>query len=388
MPMLDVQKRHSEVFRLRLGDKDERGFPQKLTDSMRVTSPNQAVVAAFVDVYGGEVKPWEQQWEAYLPITALPVLVLPGQSITAWWELYKKTVCERRCDGYTEQLSGQPCMCPADIVTRMATKGACRPMTRINIACPDVAVVGAGSLVTHGMIAAETLPQSVAIAEAALSRGLMVPAVLRVIVHEGKKHYVVPQLEIVGVSLAQLETGEVERPAVAAAAAPALSPPAPRAIAAPSRPTPAPTNGPRRPAEAPPLPGEDTAPAAPTATDADRQKMKDRINALEDRDREEAGVQWQTAALPPLGHADFTKVHVAIAAELLDTIEHAAFERRRKHVKAKMGEQGIKTDAASHELVKFCTEGRTESTKALTQTDVAAIIAYLDKMAADKAAAS
>lgn len=268
MPMLDIQRRHAEVFRIRLGDsvptgeKNDDGTPKmrprKLTDSMRVTSPNRSVVEAFVAVYGGEVSAWEQQWQAFLPVTALPVMILPGQSISQWWELYKKTVCERRCDGVTESLSGQPCKCPADITVRMQTKGACRPMTRVNLVCPEVAVVGAGSLVSHGMIAAETLPQSVAVAEAALARGLMVPAVLRVIAHEGKKHYVVPQLEIVGVSLNQLETGEVERRAVAAAPAAASSPP--RATAAPSRPTPAQASGPRRPAQAPPLPGEEYPP--------------------------------------------------------------------------------------------------------------------------------
>jgi hypothetical protein len=81
-------------------------------------------------------------------------------------------------------------------------------MTRVNVICPDVDVVGAGGLVTHGMIAAETLPQSIAVAEAALARGLMVPAVLRVVEHKGKKHFIVPQIEIVGVSLQAAHTGE------------------------------------------------------------------------------------------------------------------------------------------------------------------------------------
>jgi hypothetical protein len=386
MPMLDLQRRHAEVFRLRLGDKNAKGFPQKLTDCIRVTSPNQGVVAAFVDVYGGDVKPWEQQWEAYLPTMALPVLVLPGQSITQWWESYKKTVCERRCDSVTEQLSGQPCMCPADIVERMATAGACRPMTRINIACPEVAVVGAGSLVTHGMIAAETLPQSVAIAEAALSRGLMVPAVLRVIVHEGKKHYVVPQLEIVGVSLAQLETGEVERPAVASAERPSLAPPAPRAIAAPSQP--AQSAAPRRPAVAPPLPGEESTPPTPTATDEDRDRLAARIADLDERDREAIGAEWQEAKLPPLRHADLTKVHVAIAATMIDTVEVASFDRRRKHVNAKMGEVGIKTQDARHELMRHATDGRTESSKRLSRQDTDAIVAYCQRMADEDAKAA
>lgn len=272
-PMLDIQRRHAEVFRIRLGDKDKRGYPRKLTEAIRITSPNRSVIDAFVEVYGGEALEWEQQWQAYLPVTSLPVMVLPGQSITQWWELYRKTVCERRCDGYTESLSGRPCMCPDDITGRMQKEGACRPMTRISVVCPEVAVVGAGSLVSHGMIAAETLPQSVSVAMAALERGLMVPAVLRIIVHEGKRHYVVPQLEIVGVSLNALTMGEVPTPAVDA--------PAPRAIGsgggeAPASqhqrgPTSSGAGNQAAPARAlPPLPGDEktcTACAGPLGTD-------------------------------------------------------------------------------------------------------------------------
>lgn len=236
MPMVDIQRRHTQVFRLRLGDR-KGGRPQKLTDAIRVTSPSEAVVRAFTDVFGGDAREWNEEssndrWEAYLPVNSLPIMVLPGQSLEQWWESWKRSVCERRCDGETEQLSNQPCVCfkrdGGDHTVRLSTEGACRPMTRINVVCPDVAVVGAGSLVSHGMVAAETLPQSIAIAEAALSRGLMVPAVLRVVEHKGKRHYVVPQLEIVGVSLRTLDSGEIPAPALAAA---------PKAIAAPTPPT-------------------------------------------------------------------------------------------------------------------------------------------------------
>src|SRR5687767_8046003 len=136
MPMLDIQRRHAEVFRIRIGDKDPKGNPRKLTDSIRVTSPNRAVVDAFVAVFGGETQPWEQQWQAYLPTTALPVMVLPGQSISQWWELYRGNVCERRCDGEVETLSGKACMCPADLTFRINDKTACNPMTRVNVVCP------------------------------------------------------------------------------------------------------------------------------------------------------------------------------------------------------------------------------------------------------------
>lgn len=255
--MLDIQKRHAEVFRIRLGERDAKGYPVKLTDAIRVTSPNRSVVQAFVDVFGGNVEPWEGQFEAKLPTTELPIMVLPGQSISQWWEKYKKSVCERRCDGVKDTISGQPCVCPVDITERMQDKNGCRPMTRVNVVCPDVAVVGAGSLVTHGMVAAETLPQSIAVAEAALSRGLMVPAVLRIVEHKGKTHYIVPQIEIVGISLTQLTTGETPTPAVAAA-------PVAKAIAsAPVVPKPSGSPRPR-----PPLPNERGAmkPTRPPAT--------------------------------------------------------------------------------------------------------------------------
>lgn len=124
------------------------------------------------------------------------------------------------------------------------------------------------------------------------------------------------------------------------------------------------------------------------ATDDARDALAARLADLDDRDRERVAVEWQEAKLPPLRHADFTKLHVALAAEMIEGVEVASYDRRRKHVMAKMNEAGIKTEAARHELVTFCTDGRTESTKRLTRADVDAIVAYLDKMAADEAAAS
>ena len=218
-PMLDIQRRHASVFRIRLGDQgvtdSGKSFPRKLTNAIRVTAANERVCQAFVDVYGGEVQPWKaegrNEFEAYLPTTSLAILVLPGQSLQQWWESYKKSVCVTRCDGERDTKTKKPCHCPADIEQRMTEKSPdgkrrlwCAPMTRVDVLCPDVAVIGSGALVTHSLIAAETLPQSIAVAEAALSRGLMVPARLRVTEHKGLTHYVVPQIEIVGISLVEL----------------------------------------------------------------------------------------------------------------------------------------------------------------------------------------
>ena len=206
-PMIDIQRRHAEVYRIRLGDRDG-GRPRKLTDKIRITAQSREVVEAFTEAYGGEVTAWDAQWQTYLPTSELQILVLPGQSVQQWWELWTGSVCARRCDGYQETKSGKRCMCPEDIDARVKDKAACSPTTRVNVLCPDVAVVGAGALVTHGLIAAETLPQSIAVAEGALRRGLMVPAVLRVVEHKGRNHFVVPQIEITGISINALGQSE------------------------------------------------------------------------------------------------------------------------------------------------------------------------------------
>jgi hypothetical protein len=215
MPMIDVQRRHQTIFRIRFGEKNGNR-PVKLTDAIRITSANADVVDAFIDVYGGSRVEWDGQWEAKLPTTALNILVLPGQSISQWWEKYRGSVCDRRCPGTggIETKSNKPCMCDPDIEKRTAARDECSPTTRVSVICPDVAVVGSGMFVCHGLVGAETLPQSIAVAEAALSRGLMVPAVLRVVEFRGRNHFIVPQIEVVGMSFnalaAATATGELQ----------------------------------------------------------------------------------------------------------------------------------------------------------------------------------
>jgi hypothetical protein len=213
MPMLDIQRRHAEVFRIRLGEK-LGNRPAALKDSMRITSASKSVCEKFAAVYGGEVTEFAEDaskhaWQVKLPITEIPVMILPGNSISQWWEKWKGSVCERRCDGAFESLTGERCLCPADISARMDDSSACRPTTRLSIICPEVDVLGAGALVTHSLIAAETLPQAVIVAEETLRRGNPVPAILRAVWNKGKNHYLVPQLEVVGVSYASLTAGEV-----------------------------------------------------------------------------------------------------------------------------------------------------------------------------------
>lgn len=213
MPLLDVQQQHATMFRLRFGDlvtSRGKSRPRRLTDQIRVTSPNPDIVDAFCAVYGGERREWTNQgraeWEAYLPTTTIRVVLLPGSSVTQWWELYKGSVCVRRCDSRTEIKSQQPCMCPSrDPAERNADPEQCSATTRVSVICPDVDVVGAGMFVSRGLMAAATLPNAIAAANAALAAGIYVPAIVRVVEFTGQgTRWIVPQIEVVGTSLEHL----------------------------------------------------------------------------------------------------------------------------------------------------------------------------------------
>jgi len=223
MQIKDIQQRHASVFNIRFGEKVKsqsgKWMPAKLTDQIRVTSDNRSTVQAFVDVYGGHVSAWNDAWQAHLPRTSIPIFVLPGQSVDQAWELYKGNVRVRACEGTggIESKSVKPCMCNPDVAKRMADPEQCSIMTRLNFICPEVAAIGAGSLISHGLIAAETLPQAVKAAEVALKAGTMVPAILRCVLKTGeKRQYVIPQIEITGFSLNQLMAGEVPSMSIAA----------------------------------------------------------------------------------------------------------------------------------------------------------------------------
>jgi len=217
--MLDIQRRWSETFRIRLGEKkvNAKGkeYPSSLDNQIRVTSQSPDVIDAIVKVYGGTTSDWGDQRQAYLPTDHLRIMVLPGEACVGWWEQWRKKdggmpVCTKRCDGEHDTLTGEACSCPS-ITQRLASKDTyCQPTTRLWVMLPDVEVIGTGRLETHGIIAAETLPQSVDVLKHALKRGEMVPAILRIVrVESSGKSFVVPKIEVTGLSLDQVLAGEV-----------------------------------------------------------------------------------------------------------------------------------------------------------------------------------
>ena len=219
MPMIDLQRRWAEAFRIRLGEKkltaNGKERPAALDGQIRITSQSPEVIDAVVRAYGGVTTESALGHEARLSTDHLRIVVLPGESIVGWWEQWRRKdggmpVCTHRCDGRTNIQTGEPCTCPP-VDERLADREHyCQPTTRLWVMLPEVEVIGTGRLESHGRIAAETLPQSVEVLRSALAQGELIPAVLRIVkVESSGRSFVVPRIEVVGRSLDQLLAGEV-----------------------------------------------------------------------------------------------------------------------------------------------------------------------------------
>jgi hypothetical protein len=159
MPIINLQKRARELGRIRLGQKGDKGQPQKL-DRFRVTSPAKHIVEKVAALYGGEVKEWTpaggaQQWEVITNATRLPIMV-PPQPVSQWHEAWRASGCVHRCDGQTNVLTDEPCD-PEDPLHQEALT---RPTTRLNVVLRDVEGVGVFRTESHGWNAAIELPNA------------------------------------------------------------------------------------------------------------------------------------------------------------------------------------------------------------------------------------
>lgn len=220
MPILDVQVRMRELGRIRTGNQvaagNGRKRPAKL-ETFRITSGSKDLIDAAAATYGGEVRPWESpagnQWEVITTVDALPIVVPPGEALSQWYELWSGGGCQRRCDGRTEFISEQPCLCPADPADRRdaAQVGeACKPTTRLGVMLPELPDLGIWRLESHGFYAAVELAGAARFLAIASASGLNVPARLRLDQREKKvpgkptNRYAVPVIEFTSMRITDL----------------------------------------------------------------------------------------------------------------------------------------------------------------------------------------
>lgn len=208
MPLIDLQRRLAEVGRIRMGEKSDKGAPRK-RDTWRITSRDHARLEAVQAVYAGDLRAWDNngsaEWELLTETASLNVMVLPGQTLSQWYEMWSGGGCQRRCDGATMIVPGdQPCVCPEDPEERaeLAQKGkACKATSRLSVLLPDVQGVGMWRLETHGYFAAVELAGMADLLERATVQGEMLPARLRIdqrtsIKNGQTRRYPVPMLEV------------------------------------------------------------------------------------------------------------------------------------------------------------------------------------------------
>lgn len=134
---VDTEEWWPETGRIRMGysTRGRRGGkqPHKL-DHYRLTSPRRDAIEEMAARYGGKVEPWPKeeapygiaQWQLVVTADWLDVMVPEYRAGGSVYELWEQEggqgapVASRRCDGATEQRTGQPCLCLAEGVFEAA----------------------------------------------------------------------------------------------------------------------------------------------------------------------------------------------------------------------------------------------------------------------------
>ena len=214
MAIIHLQRRMAHKGRIRMGRKEGKR-PVKL-DNWRLTSTDKTALEEAATIFGGTVGVWTErpgEWELITDVSELPVMLLPGQTISQWMELWSGGGCQRRCDGANDTISDGPCRCDPD-------EPQCKPYTRLNVMLPDLRSLGMWRLDSTGWNAAAELAGTAEFLEQATARGVLLPARLRidqrVQVKDGQtKKFGVPVIDvnvrlldafqIAGVSLRELD---------------------------------------------------------------------------------------------------------------------------------------------------------------------------------------
>ncbi len=234
MPIKTMQRETARQGRIRLGQTVEGTTkagkhytrPARL-DTFRFTSGSQPLIEAVAVLLGGDPQPWPEQagqWQVTTEASAVNVIIPPTEkAVDSWMEMWLPRMCVRRCDREIEQISGEPCMCPADDDerARLAQRGeACRPTTRLTVMIQDLPGLGTWMLESHGFYAAKELPGVAEVLASYAERRISVPARLRIEQRERKlyrgkdaepelRKYPVPVLDVLA-SMRDLHTAVVE----------------------------------------------------------------------------------------------------------------------------------------------------------------------------------
>ena len=235
--LLNIQRRAAEHGRLRTGFTQGNGPSRSST--WIVTSHSEEHVHRAAELWGGKPEPWTPlnsttaQWRVITTAPAIEALITPGDPLNQYNELWTKGGCARRCDGETELLTRQPCLCARQFGEdwHQQKKGTvCSATSRLNVMLPDLSGMGMWRAETHSFYAASEWGGMVDMVLAGTGGDGFVPVTLRIeprqVVRDGKtKKFPVVVVELRGVTPRQALTGPLST-------ALALDPTGARAVAA------------------------------------------------------------------------------------------------------------------------------------------------------------
>ncbi|MFF5404563.1 hypothetical protein ACFY8K_17020 [Streptomyces misionensis] len=158
----NIQARAAEHGRLRTGY--TQGNRPMRSSTWVVTSHSEEHVRTAAKLWGGEPEQWSPlnstipQWRVITNAPAIEALITPGDPLNQYNEMWSKGGCQRRCDGETELLSRQPCLCARQFGEEwhLQPKGrVCSTTSRLNVMLPDLSGMGMWRAETHSFYAAQ-----------------------------------------------------------------------------------------------------------------------------------------------------------------------------------------------------------------------------------------
>ena len=185
---MTMKRQAAELGRIRTGysrpnpKPNGRPIPVK-SKTFILTSHSREYIAAAAELYGGTVEQWTPQgqpvaqWRVVTEATELRAILPAGDPLDQANEKWTAGGCERRCDGVTEKLSGQPCICLAqygDDWHERKPEEVCRPTSRVGVFLPDLPDLGVWRLETKSYYAADALAGGLdTVLQATGGRGLL-----------------------------------------------------------------------------------------------------------------------------------------------------------------------------------------------------------------------
>lgn len=217
--ILTLQRQARELGRLRTGYTD--GKRPMRSRTWVLSSHAQHYIEAAAAAWGGQVEQWTPlnskipQYRVITETESIDALLPPGDPLSQYNEMWSGGGCQRRCDGETEQLTRQPCLCAKQFGEdwHLQPKGrVCSATSRLNVMLPDMPDLGVWRAETHSFYAANEWGGTVDMVLSGTNGKGLVPVALRIeprqrVANGQTKKFPVVVVEVRGITPRQALTG-------------------------------------------------------------------------------------------------------------------------------------------------------------------------------------